>query len=98
MRPTDCDFLSPRNRTGEYVYPLVTAYGTKLAYEKQYPLTTTGQKNHTMTLEKRFRRALTMEKHNATLPGPCDNDTRHPHKSIEGTINKSHHAVRDLVA
>ena len=90
MRPTDCDFLPPRNRTGEYVYPLVTAYGTKLSYEKKYPLSS---KSHTMTLEKRFNRAALIEKHAALLPGPCDNDTRHPHKSIEGVINKSHHAV-----
>ena len=52
MRQTYCNFNSPKS--GEFVYPLVTAYGKKIAYERDFPLTQ-NRKPHTMGLEKRFR-------------------------------------------
>jgi len=55
MRPTNCNFNSPKTKTGEYVMPLVNSYGTKISYERLWPLTTTAKKTHTMGLEQRFR-------------------------------------------
>ncbi len=52
MRPLSCNFNSPKS--GEFVYPQVTAYGKKITYERDFPITL-NRKTHTMGLEKRFR-------------------------------------------
>ena len=61
MRPTECNFTSPKNRTGEYVYPNVTASGINLLYEKTYPIMNSPMK-HTMSLERRFKKRFDQEK------------------------------------
>lgn len=55
MRPTNCNFISPKRRTGEYVYPLVNAQGTKIVYDK--PISNYREtRKHTFGFEKRFQR------------------------------------------
>lgn len=65
MRPTNCNFNSPKTKTGEYVIPLVNSYGTKISYERLWPLTTTSKKTHTMGLEQRFRQNLLKERNDS---------------------------------
>jgi hypothetical protein len=91
MRPTSCNFTSPKQKTGEYLYPQVTASGVNLSYEKPWPVNS--PKTHTMTLEKRFRRRILKDKLDGSLPGPGTNETKHPYTTIESRINSSHHVV-----
>ena len=34
MRPTFCNFNSPKQRTGEYLYPQIDVFGKTMNYEK----------------------------------------------------------------
>ena len=95
MRPTFCNFNSPKQRTGEYLYPQIDVFGKTMNYEKQWPLTT-NKRTHTMGLEKRFRKRILQEKKDSELPGPCTFETEHPHKTIEAAINSSHHIVKKI--
>ena len=90
MRPTMCNFKSPRIKSGEYVHPLVTPHGTRLGFDK---LNKVSVREHSMSLEKRFFMRDLKAKLDSALPGPCSNDTAHPFKTIESRINSSHHVV-----
>ncbi len=61
MRPTNCNFSSPKCRTGEYVYPIVNYEGTKIVYDN--PLGDYREKRkHTFGFEKRFNKAAKLDK------------------------------------
>ncbi len=90
MRPTNCNFLSPKLKTGEYVYPTINAYGTKIVYDQT---TVTRRSKNNFGSEKRFRKALKLEKESGSFPGPGAYTAVHPYASILAFVNSSHHAV-----
>ena len=92
MRPTDCDFISPKQKTAGYVIPQVTHFGTALNFPPQrLPSTIKRDNRHTFGLSDRFKRMFpeALKKD----PGPGHYDGFNPFLTIDGETNKSHHAV-----
>ena len=90
MRPTNCNFLSPKLKTGEYVYPSVNAYGNVIGFgrfsSKRLAQQTFGQ-------EQRFLKSRRVEREAERSPGPGSYSLIQPYESIQAFIDSSHHAV-----
>lgn len=92
MRPTHCDFRAPNTKSGEYVMPLSTYDGTRLAFPKRVQ-SKVSKVRHTMGCEQRFEKLRLMEKLQSSYPGPASYIHSNPFLTIEAKISASHHSV-----